>query len=213
MEIRGTAWTTGDLEPVLSIEYVNSVVVTDPIGAIESAEECVIERLTKGRAVQRSLITYSMGSGEFDLIVKNVREKALKEGRKEAWDLARRIVTGDCSDSYAIDDEILKIFGKTTWNVLKMPVEEAMSKDKEYQEEKKALHVGDEVEFGVGSIVSKKYRGYITDFVPQNTVRVLTKELGTIRVEPKDCKKTGKHSDEVEKVMASFEKGEKDDDI
>jgi len=210
MEIRGKAWTADNLEPFSAITYVNPVAATDPIVAIDSVYGRLAERLTKDRTVQRSLITYSMGPGEFDLIVKGVKEKALKEGRKEAWDLARRIAAFG-EDTYSWS-ELDSAFGSHCDNtIFEMPVDEALAKDKKYQEE--ALRVGDEVEFSVGSIVSKKYRGYITDFVSQNSVRVLTKELGTIRVEPKDCKKTGKHSDEIEKVMASFEKGEKDDDI
>lgn len=137
------------------------------------------------------------------------QEEARQEGREEAWDLARRIATVgyDCYTA----DEVDKVFGKGNILSLRTPVDELLAKDKKYQEEKKALHIGDEVEFGVRAIDSKKYRGYITDFVSPNTVRVLTKELGTIRVEPKDCTKTGKHNPDIEKVMASFEKGEKDD--
>lgn len=135
------------------------------------------------------------------------QEEARQEGREEAWDLARRIIASD-SDCYSYA-EVFDLFDtRSFWQILGTPVEEVLAKDKKYQEEKKALHIGDEVEFGVRAIDSKKYRGYITDFVSPNTVRVLTKELGTIRLEPKDCKKTGKHSDEIEKVMASFEKGE-----
>lgn len=133
--------------------------------------------------------------------------EARQEGREEAWDLAQRVnlLPEVKEGAYGID-ELGEAFGACDWSkVLLMPVEELLAKDKKYQEEKKALHVGDEVEFGVRAIVSKKYRGYITDFVSPNTVRVLTKELGTIRVEFKECKKTGKHNPYIEKVMASFE--------
>lgn len=221
MEIRGTAWTTGDLEPVLTIEYVRSEFLTDPIGAIERAKERLIERLTTGRAVQRSLITYSMGSGEFDIIVKAAKEQAMKEGREEAWDLARRIVA-DGSSCYAYD-EVYDVFGtRSFWQILGMPVEEALAKDKEHQEEKKTLHIGDEVEF-IGSNPKYKVKvnelmtGYVIGFEDSLSgepfVRILTKKHGTYRRSLEMCEKTGKHNPDIEKVMASFEKGEEDGDI
>lgn len=137
--------------------------------------------------------------------------EARQEGREEAWDLARRIVTdypdSDVYNFYTID-EVLKVFGMKTWDVLKMPVGFAMAKDKKYQEEKKALHIGDEVEFAACGTTRK---GYIINLVSPALVRVLTKDLGTYPVGPEECKKTGKHNPDIEKVMASFEKGEKDD--
>lgn len=155
--------------------------------------------------------TITLSLDEYRLLIsdaqKKAKEEGRKEGRKETWDLARRIVTQG-SDTYT-GSEYDSVFGSHNANtIFGMPADDALALDKKYQEDKKALHVGDEVEFGAKAIASKKYRGFITDFVPPNTVRVLTKELGTIRVEPEDCKKTGKHSDEIEKVMASFEKGE-----
>lgn len=81
--------------------------------------------------------------------------------------------------------------------------------DKEYQEKKKALHVGDEVEFDVEiGIAIERLRGYITNLFSPVLVRVLTKKYGTLTVSLGKCKKTGKHSDEIERAMASFEKGE-----
>lgn len=97
--------------------------------------------------------------------------EARQEGREEAWDLARRIAS-DGSGFYTVD-EVHKIFGKTAWNVLKSPVEEVLAKDKEYQEEKKKLHVGDEVEFMVNGGTVK---GYVINIV-STAVRVLTKKV------------------------------------
>lgn len=129
--------------------------------------------------------------------------EARQEGREEAWDLARRIVTTGDSDCYSYD-EVKKAFGNL--NILRTPVEEVLAKDKEYQEEKKKLHVGDEVEVTAYGVTRK---GYIVNLVSPVLVRVLTKDLGTYPVEPEDCEKTGKHNPDVEKVMASFEEGEK----
>ncbi len=171
---------------------------------IEFAVRTVDEKLKKeGTSDPEIEISFSKDDLE------NCLDAVKKQGQQEAWDLARRIAAlgKDCYTGSDFDS----VFGScNATSIFETPVDEALAKDKKYQEEKKALHVGDEVEFGAKAIASKKYRGFITDFVPPNTVRVLTKELGTIRVEPEDCKKTGKHSDEIEKVMASFE--EEDDE-
>lgn len=132
--------------------------------------------------------------------------EARQEGREEAWDLARRIVTtGD--DCYTID-EVDKVFGNL--NILRAPVEELLAKDKKYQEEK-TLHVGDEVEFtATGSTKLKEVlKGYVIEF-HEDWVRILTKD-GLYRQAPVMRVKTGKHNQYIGKVMASFEEGEKDD--
>ena len=138
--------------------------------------------------------------------------EARQKGREEAWDLARRIVvTGD--GCYTID-EVNKVFGNM--NILRTPIDEVLAKDKEYQEEKKALHIGDEVEF-IGSNPNYKVKvnelmtGYVVGFEDglsdECSVRILTKH-GTYLRSREMCEKTGKHNPDVEEVMASFEKGE-----
>ena len=200
MEINSKAWTADNLEPFSAITYVNSVAATDPIMAINCAYGRLMERLTKDRTVQRSLTTYSMGPGEFDFIVNGVKEKALKEGRKEAWDLARRIVAGDCSDAYNID-EVHKVFDKSSWNVLKMPVEEVLAKDKEYQEEKEALHVGDEVKFRSTGMVC----GYVVDTKMSEFVTVLMKDRSTNILRISNLAKTGNVNEDLVKALAVFD--------
>ena len=84
----------------------------------------------------------------------------------------------------------------------------------ECQEEKNALHVGDEVEF-IGSNPNYKVKvnevmtGYVIGFVDglsdECSVRILTKKHGTYLRSREMCEKTGKHNPDVEKVMASFE--------
>lgn len=130
--------------------------------------------------------------------------EARQEGREEAWDLARRIVTYEL-DSYTGPD-LDSVFGSQCDNIIfETPVDEALAKDKKHQEEKKALHVGDEVEFTANGTTRK---GYVINLISPVLVRVLTKDLGTYPEPPEKCKKTGKHNPDIEKVMASFEKGE-----
>ena len=136
--------------------------------------------------------------------------EARQEGREEAWDLARRI--GTCGDDCYTYDEARDLFESRTFGqILRMPVEEALSKDKEYQEDKKALHVGDEVEFVAPGRTKFKelHKGYVIGIDEESPrwVYILTKD-GSYHRSPVMCKKTGKHNPDVEKVMASFEKGE-----
>lgn len=214
MEIRGKAWTAGNLEPFTTTTYVNSVVATDPIGTIESAYGRLTERLFKEKAVQRSLITYSMGPGEFDLIVKGVKGKALKEGREEAWDLARRIAAFG-EDTYTWR-QLDSVFGSQCDNtIFEMPVDEALAKDKEYREGKNTLRIGDEVEFVAPGRTKFKelHKGYVIGIDEESPrwVRILTKDNGSYCRSLEMCEKTGNHNPDIEKLMASFEKGEKDD--
>lgn len=78
-----------------------------------------------------------------------------------------------------------------------MPVDEALAKDKKHQEEKKALHVGDEVE-------CKGIKGYIVKILPDTYIRVLTKD-GTCTLLPEKCKRTGKTNEDLVKALAAFD--------
>lgn len=132
--------------------------------------------------------------------------EARQEGREEAWDLARRIVAGD-SDCYSYD-EVYDLFGTRSFDqILNMPVEDALSKDKKFQEEK-SLQVGDEVEFIASGCTKLKevLKGYVigVDEESPRWVSILTKN-GSYYKSPVMCVKTGKHNPYVEKLMASFE--------
>lgn len=135
--------------------------------------------------------------------------EARQEGREEAWDLARRIVAGD-SDCYSYD-EVYDLFGTRSFDqILNMPVEDALSKDKKFQEEK-ALQVGDEVEFIAPGCTKLKevLKGYVIRIDEENPrcpgwVSILTKD-GSYCKSTAMCVKTGKHNPYVEKLMASFE--------
>lgn len=208
MEIRGKGWNPSKQETRNYAKWIALECCKEPSYAADLAIDSVIAALGMDGCNQDVITTLTIPLDEYRLLIsdaqKKAKEEGCKEGREEAWDLARRIIaSGDDCYTYEVVWDLFDT--RSFWQILGTPVEEVLAKDKKYQEEKKALHIGDEVEFGVRAIDSKKYRGYITDFVPPNTVRVLTKELGTIRVKPEDCKKTGKHSEEIEKVMALFE--------
>lgn len=205
MEIRGMAWRPGDLKQFYKTEYFWPAAYGDQAAIVEAETDRVRAELIADSGTKYDPdIYYKIPSCEYKSLINDVREKALKEGREEAWDLARRIaITGP--DCYSID-EVNTAFGDL--NIFRTPVEEVLAKDKEYQEKKKALHVGDEVEF---KSYGREKRGYIVNLIDPAVVRVLTKDHGTYTAIVKDCEKTGKHSEEIEKAMALFEEGERDD--
>lgn len=201
MEIRGKAWRPGDLKRFYKAEYVCPAAHNDQAAAVEAATDIVAAELMMDSGAKNDSVDiyYKIDSREYKSLINDVREKALKEGREEAWDLARRIVTTG-ENCYSIV-EVEKAFGNM--NILTTPIEEVLAKDKAYQKEKKTLHVGDEVEFWDGSVRATK--GYVINVISPEIVRVLTKKYGTCTMHPEKCKKTGKHSKEIEKAMASFE--------
>ena len=206
MEIRGKAWRPGDLKSFCKVQCISPAAYDDQAKAIEYATDRVRAELIAHSGTEKDPeLYYNIPSYEYKSLIKDVREKALKEGRKEAWDIARRIVTCG-SDCYTGTEVLDSVFGScNASNIFEMPAGEALAKDKAFQEDKKTLHVGDEVEF-TGHGIAKK--GYVVNLIPPRVVRVLTKDLGTYVVTLKECKKTGHHSDEIEKAMDSFEKRE-----
>lgn len=209
MNIDCRAWNPSEQKPMTQVRWLNPECYRDPVKATDHAINSTMIGLKYGGCTPDITTTITLPLDEYRLLISDAQKKAKEEGckedREEAWDLARRIVISG-PNCYPID-EVNKVFGNM--NIFNTPVEEVLSKDKEYQEDKKALHVGDEVEFDLKmGCVSEEHIGYITNLISPVLVRVLTKKYGTITISPERCAKTGNHSDEIEKAMASFEKGE-----
>lgn len=205
MEIRGRAWRPGDLKSFYKAEYICPEAYNDQAAIVEAATDRVRAELIAHSGTEKDPeLYYNIPSYEYSSLIKDVREKALKE----AWDLARRIVT--CGPDCYTGSDFVSVFGScNAISIFELSADEALAKDKKHQEDKKALHVGDEVEFDLKmGFVSEKHRGYITNLISPVLVRVLTKKYGTITVSPGKCKKTGHHNEEIEKAMASFGEGE-----
>lgn len=136
--------------------------------------------------------------------------KARDEGRREVWNMMRRIMLPrrEESDAYTVD-QVKEAFDVITiTDVLKMPLTDALATDKKLMEkikrEREKLHVGDEVEF-VGMFDQGK--GYVIDVNVEdcpNCVRLLIKGEGSRLVSINFCKKTGKHNPDIVKVMNSL---------
>ena len=213
MQITCKGWNPSDQEVkcqarCLALEYCK-----EPFNITDRAIDSVIEALRADGCNPDIITTITIPLDEYRLLISDAQRKAkeegCKEGREETWDLARRIVTTHGPDCYTRSDFDSAFGSHNADTIFGMPADEALAKDKKYQEEKKALHIGDEVEFEVkmGSII-EWHRGYITNLISPVLVRVLTEKYGTITVSPEKCKKTGRHSDEIEKAMALFGKGE-----
>lgn len=137
-----------------------------------------------------------------------------KRGLNDAWDVCRKILL--CTDDGGIPlSDIEKIFGSKgpslLWLCQKLlkeyTAEEVVSKIKEYYD---GFHVGDEVVFG-GSHIN----GVVTKITPYGatTLRVLDKNGCVHLVYPasSECKKTGRHLNEVEELLKLIEDGEDED--
>ena len=201
MLIRCTAWNPSKQKTMEQGRWLELECYNDPVNATDHAINIAEIALKLDRCDPDIKTTITLSLDEYRLLIsdaqKKAKEEGRKEGRKETWDLARRIVTQG-SDTYT-GSEYDSVFGSHNANtIFGMPADDALALDKKYQEDKKTLRIGDEVGFGV-------LRGYIIEILLSDEVRVLTKIYGTFTVSCKDCKKTGRHSDEIEKVMASFE--------
>lgn len=147
--------------------------------------------------------------------------KARDEGRREVWNMMRRIMLPrrEESEAYTID-QIREAFGVCNMtDVLKMPLTDAMAYDMKLTEkikrEREKLHVGDEVEFTsmFDQLVrpdnkdSNLRKGWVIDDEVDGCpkcVRVLLKGDGTRVVSINVCKKTGKHNPDIVRLMNSL---------
>ena len=208
MEISCKGWNPSKQETRQQARWLALEYYKEPFNATDHTIDSLIAALRADGCNPEVITTITLPLNEYRLLISDAqikeREKGCEEGRKEAWDLARRIVTQG-SDTYT-GSEYDSVFGSHNANtIFGMPADDALALDKKYQEDKKALHVGDEVEFTTDL---SPIKGYITNLVSPEIVRILTKKHGTFTISPEKCKKTGNHSDEIEKAMASFEKGE-----
>lgn len=109
----------------------------------------------------------------------------------ETWDLANRIA------DMSYDDFISCFEGETEEYVYGLPYQEAKAKYDAWKKEKEEIHVGDEVKFGSRSGVVVRI-----DTEPKDSgVNVVCREGNTAYIGMADATKTGRHFDEVEKLL------------
>lgn len=115
---------------------------------------------------------------------------------QEVWELARKVAVSvqDGGFSHAEMDEIFGVESCTIAKIMDLGYEEALRRYREYQELR--FQVGDEVEIDVGIGVVTKYSGRIIMVMMNNgecAYRIKT-----------EAKKTGRHFDEVEQLLAKI---------
>lgn len=138
-----------------------------------------------------------------------VAEGAKNEGRKEVWDMVRRLYLADeVENAYDLAD-LEKVFGTVVFSkILQKDVHEVLAKDKERLkriEEEKIISPGDEVEVDPAPL-SDIYKGWVTDILG-NTVSVLmNSQVGvtTRYVSLKCCKKTGNTNEHLAQLVKAM---------
>ena len=123
------------------------------------------------------------------------RADAYNEARA-AWELARKIHVA-VQEGGLSHTEMDKIFGIESYTIAKimdLGYEEALRRYREYQE--RQFQVGDEVEIDAGIGVVTKYQNDIVTVLKNNGVSVMRPMT--------EAKKTGRHFDEVEQLLAKI---------
>ena len=113
-----------------------------------------------------------------------------------AWELARKLLVSVRDGGISLTEmgEIFDIESCTITKVMDLGYEEALRRYREYQE--RQFQVGDEVEIDIGIGVVIRYNS--------NTLTVLMNN-GAFAMRPRtEAKKTGRHFDEAEQLLAKI---------
>ena len=138
-----------------------------------------------------------------------VAEDAKNEGRKEVWDMARRLYLTDIVENAYGYNELKKIFGTFSYSeILQKDVHEVFAKDNERLkriEEEKNIRPGDEVEISKAWLPGIHY-GWVAD-IHGNTVNVLMNtsrgvEMRYIHIE--SCRKTGNTAEHLAQLIKAM---------
>ena len=137
------------------------------------------------------------------LIDSDEYDRGYEKGMKDAWEVARKCIL-DPKDGGLTLEELMEIFGENAYSytlhkIAKMyTASEAKQKIDDYiKKQDEELHVGDEV---IGFADCKSI--IISEPTRYNTIQVLTiAALYSLEVPMASLKKTGRHFDEVEKLL------------
>lgn len=143
-------------------------------------------------------------------ITKEDLAKAQEKGQNEAWELAQKIMKDVVDGGYTTDD-LRAIFEKTTMRysmcaqvINENTYQEVVDKIKAWEEEKKAIHVGDIVELEWGGIT---HRAVVTK-VTVNWLSVVLDDGNVVNVGISRCKKTSE-SVAISDILDQLNKEEK----
>ena len=145
--------------------------------------------------VSNNTTYFHISEEELECLERYDETEAYKKGLNDAWEAAREICAG-------------RFAGKIdTGHILNFTATEALDKIKAYEEEKSKIRVGDEVEINDSEVVVTYVRG--------NKMFVLYGDGSTeeVTVSHTEIRKTGRHFDEVEKLIKVLKGGEDSDEI
>lgn len=140
-------------------------------------------------------------------------EGAKNEGRKEVWDMVRRLYLADeVENAYDLADlaDLQKAFGTVTFSeILLEDVHEVLAKDKERLkriEGEKIIRPGDEVKYK-DCATDVTFKGFVLG-VNDSGIRILRLSSNNFPVinywDKASCKKTGNHNPDIAKVMEAL---------
>ena len=140
-----------------------------------------------------------------------VAEDAKNEGRKEVWDMVRRLCHADgVENAYTFDDRE-KAFGTISYSeILQKDVHEVLAKDKERLkriEEEKIIRPGDEVEVDSDSPwLSGVCYGWVVDTHGETLNILISTEYGIEMryVGIKCCRKTGNTAEHLAQLIKAM---------
>lgn len=130
--------------------------------------------------------------------IENVARMNYSKGAEDAWEFARRIICpSDCCED-SISSHMKEIFNKDGWEIRgifnDLSYQEARDKYDAWKKQKDEIRVGDEV-------TSKFGDGVVIDIVADESVHILGKDGHWNEYADGEYCKTGRHFDEVEKLM------------
>lgn len=205
MEIKCTAWNPSKHENMCQGRWLEPECYKDPVNATDNAINLAEIALKVGDCNPNVKTTITLPLDEYRLLIsdaqKKAKEEGCKEGREEAWDLARRIVTYGPPDTYTNAD-LRPAFGSCSPNdIFNLPPGKAIEKDRAYQKEKNKLHVGDEVKFRSTNMPC----GYVVETRMSEYVKVLKKDRTTSILKISDLAKTGNVNEDLVEALSVFD--------
>lgn len=145
--------------------------------------------------VSNNTTYFHISEEELECLERYDETEAYKKGLNDAWKAAREICAG-------------RFAGKIdTGHILNFTATEALDKIKAYEEEKSKIRVGDEVEINDSDVIVTYVRG--------SKMYVLYGDGSTeeVTVNHTEIRKTGRHFDEVEKLIEILKGGEDSEQI
>lgn len=128
-------------------------------------------------------------------------EDGYNRGLADAWDAARKIIHMPEGDLLNIFTECYSAVCTALQVLLKYDASECIEKIQAYEQEKEEINVGDEV---IDHTQSKAYTGFVIEVQSADVLKMMSLKDGIWSVRRSNVDKTGRHFDEVEKLLEAM---------